>query len=303
MNIIQYGYTQEYGYGFLREAFFKKLFDPRAMIYTKSCVYDKWIGEKVNAAGVDGTTVLMETKPTGYEGNDVIGSLVRADDPGIGVRLKGKKDSQGRPQDRQCLFVVLNGEDEQWYEYFTGLKLMCTTKASVASDSYMINNSLLIDLDRIDSLPIGINQLSISTPTICDAVSFRNRVNSYTKYEIQEMVRQISSMQQDARKWGMAYGRAVNDVRSARIRFDGRKDFVEADIASGFARYAKGGGTQQDASVAKSADGGSNVDRQSELHKMWLREGKCIYCGGILRVNEIDQIRFCRNCGNKFSYK
>lgn len=303
MNIVKYGYTQAYGYGFCRGTMGDKPFDPNAVVYVKSQVYEKWIAQKIKAGGQTEKFFLTDKMPSQFNNPNYFMNMFMPYDTGIGVYLK-KQNNNGFynniKQERQNMFVILNGEDEQWYEYFTGERINSITQTSVKGDISIISNDLYIDADKSD-IPTGIKQLSIYNPKICDALTFSESVKSFSNSEIQEMVRQIVALQQDARKWGTAYDHVIDNIRIARGNIDGKKSRVESDIASGFGKYASNSSTSQKDTTNRSTEQRKEPDYPEELKQMWIRQGKCIYCGGELKSNEITQIRFCRKCGNKFS--
>lgn len=100
---------------------------------------------------------------------------------------------------------------------------------------------------------------------------------------------------------GEAYDRAINTVLCERDKLDRGLSNVKSDVEAGFGKYGQNADKTNDSSVKKTTaiDPGFVVPR--EIQKFWIKQGKCAYCGGDVRVNELAQNqKTCRRCGKTF---
>lgn len=203
MNIEKYGFTSSYGYGCLRESFaIGDRINPNVLIVAKSKVYSKWVGKRIKAKGVEEQTIIMGESPfngayspkTGFKG------LFSSNNTGIGIFLNNRSNDKN-VLGRQDLFVVLNGDDGKWHEYFTGIELPeASYEFWVHAHEVAFSSELIVEAEK--GKEICHKEVSICNINTCDALSFAEKVKNFSDSEIREMVRQFNVMHQDAHKWG-----------------------------------------------------------------------------------------------------
>ncbi|MBR5677116.1 MAG: hypothetical protein IKX20_03150 [Paludibacteraceae bacterium] len=302
MNIEKYGFTSSYGYGCLRESLvIGDRINPNVLIVAKSKVYSKWVGKRIKAKGIEEQTFVMGESPFSgaYSPKTGFSGVFSSKNSGIGIFLNNRSNDKN-VLGRQDLFVVLNGDDRKWHEYFTGIEL------PEASDPFMIHaheigfsSDLIVEAEK--GKVIGHKNVSICNINICDALSFSERVKNFSDNEIREMVRQFNVMRQDARKWGEVYDRAINTVLSERDKLDKGLSSVKSDVEAGFGKYGQNADKTNDSSVKKTSAINPGFVVPREIQKLWIKQGKCMYCGGEVKKNELVQNqRTCYRCGRTF---
>lgn len=307
MSLQKYGITNVYGYGFLRgPGPFAMSLNPNVLVVSKSRSYQKWIGKQISVGGEENQPVLFSESPTSSSkfsfSNNPFGGSLPSHKPGIFLSTKSNfRNERGRQQ----LFVVFNNEDGKWHEYFTGAEIRAVSSTIMEQTNMSIDEAawgsiLVVDAD---AGPYKVyNELCICDIKECDAVSFAEGVKSYSDSEIREMVRQINAMQQDAKKWGMAFEGAIRIVQNERNKIDKGMSNVKSDLESGFGKYA----TESNKTTQKSTQQSSTNKQETfiprEIQQLWIKMGKCAYCGGELKKNEIIQnLKRCQRCGKTFS--
>lgn len=306
MNIEKYGWTENYGYGCIRDASAYLIFEPRILVSAKTKVSNRIIGKKIGAAGVEDnpkpsenayTKAYNEISGGSFERILSLGFSNKTDDLGMGIYLRNRKDTMNR-NGRQKMYLVFDGDTKNWREYFTGEIMNVVTPQLVNTGQQIFIKGILIDAENKDI--IGVKTLSIGTPQICDAISFYDDIKQFSDEEIREMVRQMDVLRRDAQSWGSSFERAIREVREESSRADSVIHDVESEIAAGFGKYKERGNDN-----VPVGDQVKNNDRSvvpNEIRRLWIKQGKCAYCGGTLVTDYSRRnTRVCRNCKRLYS--
>lgn len=208
-----------------------------------------------------------------------------------GLRISGNNNYQS-----EQIYVVLDGDDGKWKEYFSGMTIDLIVSAYSSShydvDTSNINNYCLA--------------LSMSNPYECSAVEFADAVSKYTEKQIKEIVAELHKRSEDAVKWKKELDKLIKEVTDERTRKESGLSGVESKLASGFGKYGiNSSDNRQDESKAKK----EQTSEQRETPKQpatqedklrWIRQGRCAFCGGEFK-GLITKV--CRDCGKTKNYR
>lgn len=183
-------------------------------------------------------------------------------------------------QSLQPLYVVYEGESQSWKEYFSGLEL-CIAE----------NIPSVYDVDKVLDSHTILCCKSLSVPEIreCSSTELKNGISGLSESQINDFVEQLYTMQEQAKKWGIAFDKAVQTVKEERKKKESEKSGIESTLDSGFGRYRSG------------ADmGSSSYEFPSDAEvQNWKDQGRCSYCGGAFKGIFT---KSCRVCGKAKAY-
>jgi hypothetical protein len=210
------------------------------------------------------------------------------------ITTRTESEIKGFPQNYESCFVVYDGEEKTWKEYFTGIIL--TFSLDYSGGLFDVDNMGTNKIKK--SFSIGyFKALGIDNGVqILTATKFAEEIADLSEEQIRDKVKRIYEMQEQAKRWGVAFDKAVQSVREERARKEAELTSVEAKLAAGFGMYGKSAIIDQ--KPAKNEQN-EDVNPQEWIWQERIRQGHCMYCGGAFRGVLIKR---CGTCGKLKSY-
>ncbi len=166
------------------------------------------------------------------------------------------------------LYLVFDGETNQWREYFTGIFINY-----IEEDN--LNNIWRIDADKYPDGYSGGFERSLSTIDIeiVTPTEFTEYITKYSNSDIQEIANQIYSFQKNAEKWSKALDKTIQSVKAKRAKKEAEASSIESKLKSGFGKYSIENITAKDEQTSS---------KSYSSQQYWISNGKCPYCGSVL---------------------
>lgn len=192
------------------------------------------------------------------------------------------------------VYVVFDGDSGTWKEYFSGMTVGVVNGSSSYGD---------FDVDKMSGY---IDVLSISSPRECNAVQFAEGVSKYTDKQAKEIMEQLRSLSEGAKKWKAEIESLIKDVKDERVQKEAGLSSVESKLASGFGKYGnsssnsgqQSSGAQQTSKTQQDSHPKQPPTQEEKLQ--WIRHGRCAYCGGEFKGLFS---KVCRECGKAKNYR
>lgn len=197
--------------------------------------------------------------------------------------------------DYNTIYVVFDSDSGTWKEYFSGMTV------GLANGSY----SSYVDFD-VDNMSGYSDVLSVSSPRECNAVQFAEGVSKYTDKQAKEIMEQLRSLSEGAKKWKVEIESLIKAVKDERKQKEGSLSSIESKLASGFGRYGNSssdGGQQSSDTQQASKPQQDSQPKQPPTQEdklQWIRRGRCAYCGGEFKGLFS---KVCRECGKAKNYR